>query len=131
VSEPERSRGWDLAISVGAVVVSVWAAVVIAIVGAFLTPFRIGGHVVPLSLFLVVGGNAAVVWFAYSVTGRRSLALLPGLVWVGVSLLAASRTTEGDLVLIQGNWVATVYLVVGSLAIAGTAYRLFLGPPRR
>jgi hypothetical protein len=133
-SQSRRDRVWAGLITVAGAVVASWGAAVLAIAGAFLTPFRVGGVLVPVSLLLVVLGNVGLMWFAYDVTGRKFLGLLPGLVWLGVSLIGADRTTEGDLVLIQSNWVATVYLIAGCVAIAGTAYRLFLGPtppPRR
>jgi hypothetical protein len=41
----------------------------------------------------------------------------------------SSRRTEGDLLLAQSNWVATVYLFAGSITLGVMGYRLFL-PPR-
>jgi hypothetical protein len=94
--------------------------------GAFLTPFRVHGTLVPISLVIALGGNIAVIWFAHTVTGNRGLALVPGAVWLVLSFLASSRTSAGDLLLIGGDWVASAYLVCGPIAIAGCGYWLFL-----
>jgi hypothetical protein len=111
----------DTLVRVAGAAVAVWGGLVLAVAGAFLTPFRIGTVLVPVSVVLVVLGNVALVRFTYAVTGSRLLALLPGVAWFGVSLLWAARTTEGDLVLYQTNWVATVYLLAGCLAVASSS----------
>ncbi len=110
------------------VLIGAWGGVMLAFVGAFLTPFRIGAALVPVAIVLAVAGNWLLVWFAYEVTGHRFLALLPGLAWLAMSFVFADRTTEGDLVLAQSNWVATVYLFAGSATIAVAAYRLLRRP---
>jgi hypothetical protein len=125
VTEPPSSQRWQVAVSAAGLAVAGWAAAVLAVTGAFLTPYRIGSVLVPVSLVLVAVGNTALVRFAFAVTGRLMLALVPGLVWLVVSFLGAERTDEGDLVLTADNWVAALYIVVGCLAIAVSAYRLF------
>jgi hypothetical protein len=101
----------------------------LALVGGFLTPLRFGSYEVPVSLVLVVGGLVIILRFAHAVTDHVGLALIPGLVWLLVSLVLSVRTTEGDLVLLQG-WVATLYLLLGSVTIGVVVYRMIL-PPRR
>jgi hypothetical protein len=110
------------------VVVAVWGAIVVALYGAFLTPLRWGAALVPMALVLAVLGNLLLIRYAYEVSGNRWLALVPGGIWLVVSFTAAGRTTEGDLVLLQSNWVATVYLFAGAGTIAVAAYRLMNRP---
>jgi hypothetical protein len=99
-------------------------ALLVAVLCAFLTPFRIGSFLVPISLVLVVAGLTAVTRFAHAVTDHAGLSLIPGGLWLALSLVLSARTTEGDLVLISTNWVATVYLLVGSVTIGVLGYRM-------
>jgi hypothetical protein len=111
------------------VAVAVWGAIVVALYGAFLTPLRWGTALVPVALLLAVVGNLLLIRFAYEVTGNRWLALVPGAIWLVISFTAAGRTTEGDLVLLQANWVATGYLLAGAATITVAAYRVMTRPP--
>jgi hypothetical protein len=87
-----------------------------------------GGHAhfvrLPLALVLAVAGNAALAWFTREVTGRTLAVLAPFVVWVGLMLVAAGRTREGDLVLTGNNWVGLVTMFAGALAFAAAAYWL-------
>lgn len=105
-------------------------AVLVTVVSAFLTPYRIGSFLVPIALLLVVAGLTAVTRFAHAVTEHKGLSLLPGGLWLVLSLVLSGRTSEGDLVLISGNWVATVYLLIGSVTLGVLAFRMIV-PPRR
>jgi hypothetical protein len=125
-ARPERDGPW---VTAGGVVVACVGALALAIVGAFLTPFRIGGILVPIALPLVVGGLAGLQWFAHAITRNLGLSLLPGLIWLVLSLVLSAPTSEGDIVLYQQNWVAVVYLLVGSVTIGVVAYRQII--PRR
>jgi hypothetical protein len=117
-------RGWlDLFLRIAGAVVALWGAVLLAIAGAFLTPFRVGTVLVPVSVLLAVAGNAVLVWFARRTTGHKFLTVAPGLVWLGVTFLALDRTDEGDLVLYQQNWVSMVYLLAGAATVAYLGYR--------
>jgi hypothetical protein len=111
-------------------VVACLGGALLAIVGAFLTPYRIGSVLVPVSLVIVLVGIVALTRFAHEVTDRAGLSLLPGGVWLVLSLVLSSRTSEGDLVLTSQNWVATVYLLVGSVTLGVLAYRMIV-PNRR
>jgi len=124
---PEPPRGLDALQRAGGAVVSVWGGAVLALWGAFLTPFRVGTLLVPVSLVLAVVGNAALMLFAYRTTRHRLLGLLPGLAWMAVSVVAADRTAEGDVVL-RDNWVSLAYLLAGSATIAIVGYRLAASP---
>jgi hypothetical protein len=109
---------------------AILGALVVALIGAFLTPYRIGTVLVPLSLVVVVVGLVMVTRFAHTVTGHPGLSLIPGLAWLILSLVLSGRTTEGDLVLIQQNWVASVYLLLGSVTVGVLGYRMIIGRRR-
>jgi hypothetical protein len=131
-ADPPRIPEWvDVVLRAVGAAVAAWGGFVLAAFGAFISAFRIGTALVPLALPLAVVGNALLIWFAYRVTGNKFLGLLPGLIWIMVSFVWASRTTEGDLVLYESNWVATVYLLVGSATVGVYAYRLIVPPRRR
>jgi hypothetical protein len=119
----------DILLRVVGAVVAVWGGALLGTYATFMTAYRIGTVLVPVSLVLAVVGNLALIWFAYATTGNKWLALLPGLVWAGLSFVGATRTREGDLVLYQSNWVGTVYLFAGSVTIAVAAYRLIVPKP--
>jgi hypothetical protein len=114
----------------GWLALGLWAAVLLALLGGFLTPFRIGSVLVPVSLVLVIVGNWLLVRLTYLATGSVGLSLLPALAWLLVTLALSRRTTEGDLVLAGNNWVANVYIIVGCVAAALPAYRLINPRPR-
>lgn len=118
-----------LGLRIAGAAVAVWGGVLLALLGAFLTPLRVGTAPAPVSLLLAVGGNAALIWFAYRTTEHRFAALLPGLVWVVLSFVASDRTSEGDVVLYQQNWVSLVYLLAGSATVTVAAYRLIVRRP--
>ncbi len=111
--------------------VAVAGALVVSLVCAFLTPYRIGSVLVPVSLVLVAGGLTAVTRFAHAVTEHVPMSLIPGLAWLVLTLVLNNRTSEGDLVLLSSNWVAVVYLLVGSVTIGVLAYRMIVPRPRR
>jgi hypothetical protein len=111
-------------------VVASVAAFVLAIVCAFYTPLRVGTVLVPVSLVLVVVGLAGILRFTHWVTGRPAVSLIPGAVWLVVSLVLSARTTEGDLVLISSNWVATAYLIAGCVTIGVMGYRMIVSGSR-
>jgi len=121
----------EVLLRVAGSVVACWAAVVLALFGAFMTPFRIGSVLAPISLVLAIGGNAGIIWFAYRVTRHKLLALLPGLVWTVLTLIGSGKTSEGDLILYQSNWVATVYLYAGCATVGVAGYRLIVPKPPR
>jgi hypothetical protein len=128
---PPPQPDWpsEFLLKVGGIAVACWGAVLLALVCAFLTPYRVGSVLVPVSVVLVVAGLITLIRFAHEVTGNVWLSLTPGAVWLLLSLVLSARTSEGDLVLIEQNWVATVYMLAGAVTIGVTAYRLFA--PRR
>jgi hypothetical protein len=107
-------------------VIALLLAALSAAFEAFLAPLYWGSTRLPVSLVAAVVGNIALVYFAYVVTGRRLAAVGPALVWVVVMVAAASRTSEGDLVLTDNNWVGIGTMLAGSVAFALAGYRLVL-----
>jgi hypothetical protein len=116
------------ALRIGGTVVAVWAAALLGVVGAFETPARVGGVLVPVSVLLAVVGNAGLIRFAYVTTRHRGLAVLPGVTWIVLAFVATSGTREGDIVLTSTNWVGPVYLLAGAATVAVSAYRLLPRP---
>lgn len=118
----------DIAITVGGLVLAVLLAVALAVVEAFLAPLRVSdlgftgpgqGNVrIPLALVLALVTNPLLGWFAYTTSGRRFAALLPAGAWCVVWILAAGRTSEGDLLITNDNWVGLLTLFTGPLAFA-------------
>lgn len=118
----------DIAITVGGLLVAVLLAVALAVFEAFLAPLRVsdfgfsgageGNMRVPLALILALVTNPLLGWFASMTSGRRFAALLPAGAWCVVWILAAGRTTEGDLLITNENWVGLLTLFCGPLAFA-------------
>ena len=119
----------EAALRVGGTIVAVWGSVLLALIGAFLTPVRVGGVLMPVSVLIAIVGNAGLMRFAYVTTEHRWLALLPGVVWIVLAFVATSGTSEGDIVLTSNNWVGPVYLLSGSATVAVSAYRLLPRQP--
>ena len=107
--------------------------VLLALWGAFLVPFRVGGTLVPVSLVIAVVGNVLVGRAAARLAGTGG-PLLTGVLWIGVVLVLSSRRAEGDVV-VPGTSVGTAFLVVGALASAvaygGAVLRPAASPARR
>jgi hypothetical protein len=131
-----RGRRWpaapawlDLPLRLLGFAVALGLAAYSAVLEAFLTPLYLPQVQarLPVALVVAVAGNLALVWFTVRVTGRGLAVLGPAAVWVAVMMVAASRTTEGDLVLTSNNWVGVGTMVAGSLAFAAGAYALILG----
>jgi len=125
--QPRSVPRWlDLTGRILGFVIALLLAAVSAAYEAFLSPLSWGSTRLPVSLLAAVVGNIALVYFTYVVTGRRLATVGPALVWVVVMLVAASRSSEGDLVLTENNWVGIGTMLVGSIAFAVAGYRLIL-----
>lgn len=122
----EPAPALSIPMQVIGLVIACWAGVLLALVGAFLTPFQVGTVRVPVSLVLVVGGLIGITRFTRMVVENMWLCLVPGVIWLIVSLVFSGRTTEGDLVLTEQNWVSVLYPLVGSITIGLLAYRMIL-----
>ncbi|GAA1522083.1 hypothetical protein GCM10009827_042670 [Dactylosporangium maewongense] len=127
--KPEVAGGpLDIVITIGGLVVAVLLAVALAVFEAFLAPLRVSdlglsgtgtsNMRIPLALVLALVTNPMLGWFAFTTTGRRFAALLPAGAWCVVWILAAGRTTEGDLLITNDNWVGLLTLFAGPLAFA-------------
>ncbi|MER7005181.1 hypothetical protein ABT297_19325 [Dactylosporangium sp. NPDC000555] len=114
----EWAHRLDIVITVAGLIVATLLAVALAIIEALYSPLRIGGVRVPVSLLMAVVTNPLLGWFAYATTGRRLAALLPAAAWCVIWILAAGRTSEGDLIITNNNWVGLLTLFVGPLAFA-------------
>lgn len=94
--------------------------------GAFLTPLRVGGTLVPVSLVVVVVANLGLGVAGGRLMGRAGAAV-PGLVWLAAALLLGSQRAEGDLVISNGP-VGLAYLLLGvvssTVALGVTGGRL-------
>ena len=99
----------------------------LALWGAFLVPFRVGGTLVPVSVLLAGVGNLVVGRAGGRLAGTPG-ALVPGLLWLAVAVLLSSRRAEGDLV-VPGSAVGMLFLLTGALGSA-VAYGLTAARPR-
>ena len=102
-------RGWAYAVVLA-------LTVLLALWGAFLVPFRVGGTLVPVSLVIAVVGNVLVGRAATRLAGSAG-ALATGVLWIGLTLVLSSRRAEGDVV-VPGSLVGMGFLVAGALASA-------------
>jgi hypothetical protein len=115
--------GWAL--------LAVAAAAWLALVEVFWLPLRVGGVPLPLSVVMAVVGNLLLVDQAMRRTGSRLVAVLPAVVWAVVSVAAAIRRPEGDLVIIGGGAIGVVglvYLLAGVVAAAFAVGRVLASP---
>ncbi len=112
-------RGWAYALVL-------LLTVLLALWGSFLVPFRLGGTLVPVSLVIAVVGNVLVGRAGARVAGSTG-AVVPGVLWVGLTLVLSGRRAEGDVV-VPGTAVGLAFLVVGALASAGAYGAAVLRP---
>jgi hypothetical protein len=126
----EDSPALERAIRIGAVLVSVVAALVTAILELDYSAVRIGGVLIGLSVLLAVAANYAISWFVVTTTGRNWTLAPAAIVWtLFMMFIAGHRTTEGDYLLSGSNWVGLVLILAGSLTFAVYAYRMILRGP--
>jgi hypothetical protein len=115
----------------GWAVLAVAAAAWLALVEVFWLPLRVGGVPLPLSVVMAVAGNLLLVDQALRRSGSRAVAVLPALVWAVVSVTAAIRRPEGDLVITGGGAIGViglVYLLAGVVAAAFAVGRILARP---
>lgn len=96
-----------------------------AVAEAVMTPLYIGSVRSPVAAILALLGNAAIVYFTYVVTRHAGLALLSGVAWLAVMVLALTKTSEGDLI-VTGTWVGGLTFLLGCVGWAGAGYYLIL-----
>ena len=115
--------GWGVV----AVLVAGW----LALVEVFWLPLRIGGLLIPLSVAGAVVGNLMLTAAAHRLSGSRVVALLPGLVWLGVAIAGMLRRPEGDLIITGGGATGVVNLAFLGLGVTAAAFgigRALAGP---
>lgn len=125
---PAPRPGVDRAIRIAGGIVAVYGGLITGLIEIAYTPLRLGRWPVPVSIPLAIILNAALVWFAYRATGHRGVALLPGLAWFALVVVASVRTSEGDLLLIS-TWVPLGTIFGGTLGWGIAAYRLIIPRP--
>jgi hypothetical protein len=118
----------DVALRVAGGLVAVVAAVQTAILELLLSTFRIAGQLTGVSVVLTVVANVALARFARRAVGSVWAVALPAAAWLVVMMAAATRTTEGDLLLAGNNWVGPVMIFAGSVTFAVAAVRMILKP---
>jgi hypothetical protein len=114
LAEPQGPPGVTFVAASYAVVLLL--TVLLALWGAFLVPFRVGGVAVPVSWVIAVAGNAALVVAGGRLLGRAGAAV-PALLWLALAVTLATRRSEGDLV-IANTLVGVGFLPLGALACA-------------
>jgi hypothetical protein len=117
----------DVLLRLAGTLLALAGGVVGAALAVLLVPLRVGsfgwpdGGVaairLPVAIVLAVAGNFFLVWFARHATGVRWAALLPGLGWFAVIVIALRTTTEGDRLLVPDDWVATLTLFGGTITL--------------
>lgn len=108
------------------------ASFVLVLIECFLVPLEAGTVPIPVAFVLAAAGNIFLPYLMKAVTDFVWAAAVPGVVWFVVVLTAASRTSEGDLVLL-GTVYHVAFLLVGAVAaaIGARAIRSGLRPPTR
>jgi hypothetical protein len=114
----------------GGLVVGLLGGFVTALWEVAFSPLYIGKFPVPVTPVAAIVGNVALIVFTRVVTGRRGLALLPGVVWLAVMMTATGKTAEGDIPIPQSDWMGLITILAGSLAWGIAAYRMILTVPR-
>ncbi|HEX5598155.1 MAG TPA: hypothetical protein VFX61_19390 [Micromonosporaceae bacterium] len=125
-----RAATNDLALRWAGGVVAVVAAVMTAILELLWSPLRVGGELIGLSVVLAVVANVVLAWFARQAVGHAGAVALPAVAWFLMMMVAATRTREGDILLL-GNWVGGAMIIAGSVAFAAMAFRMILVPGQR
>jgi hypothetical protein len=115
-----------LALTIAGTVVGLLGGLLTALWEIFLSPSYAGRIPLPASPVLAVFTNVGLVWFVRRVTRRTGLALLPGVVWFGTMVLAASRTHEGDVPLPGDDYMGLLAILLGCAAWAIAGYRIIL-----
>ena len=118
---------WSRGQRAGAYALVLLLALLLALWGSFLVPFRVGGALVPVSWAVAVAGNIAVGRAGGRLAGTPG-ALVPGLLWLGVAVTLSARRAEGDVV-VPGTVVGLGFLLAGALGSA-VAYGMTVTRPR-
>lgn len=96
------------------------ATVLVTLLEIFFLPYVIGTQHIPISLVLLVLGSPLLCAGARWALGHPLGALLPLPVWFVLSALGNYKTATGDLLITAGNWVASVYVLLGLVVWLGS-----------
>lgn len=91
------------------------AAVLLAVLECFYVNLRIGTTPVPIFQIVAVVGNLLLPVAMVRLTGIRGTAAIPGILWIVVALILATRGPGGDVV-VPGNWQGVFLLLAGAAA---------------
>jgi hypothetical protein len=119
----------ELLLRIGGTVVGLLGGFLTGLWEIFLSPPHTFGVILPVAPVLAIATNAALVWFTKRVTGHNGLALLPGVVWFITMFVAATRTTEGDVLIPGNDWPGLLAILLGALGWGVAAYRMVLSRP--
>jgi hypothetical protein len=119
---PSESR----VLLIGALIGVGLLAAVLAVIGAFLSPWmpHLIGVPIPVGVLVAVVGNAGLGVLGARWTGSRIAPVLSALVWVVIALVLGSSRPEGDLIVtgysrhVPGSWGGTAFLLLGTAAAA-------------
>jgi hypothetical protein len=103
-------------LQVAGVAVGLLLGFVTALWEVFASPLYAGAVPLPVSPALAVASNLALIWFTRRVTGRSGLALLPGVVWFGTMIVAASKTNAGSLLIPSNDYMGLAAILLGCAA---------------
>ncbi len=124
------SRAAELSLTVIGSVLAVLMAILTAVLELQLSALRLGGVFIGVSVIVAVVANYGIAWFAYRATGSKWAVVPPALIWLGIMMIAAARTSEGDVLLAANNWVGLVMIAAGSLTFGVVGFRLILSPSK-
>ena len=91
------------------------AAVLLAVLECYYVNLRIGATPVPIFQIVAAVGNLLLPFAIVRLTGVRGTAAIPGILWIIVALILASRGPGGD-VIVPGNWQGVFLLLAGAAA---------------
>lgn len=115
VGRSDAVTEWVLRVT--ATLVGTVVAVTSEVMAAFLTPFRIGDVLAPVSWVVVVVGAVAGVVIARYGSGTLGATAFPAVAWFVVFWPLSSPTDAGDVV-VPGTWVGYGVLLLGLGGIA-------------
>jgi hypothetical protein len=121
----------EVALRIAGTLVGLLLGFLTALWEIFASPLRAGAFPLPVSPLLAIATNVGLVWFTRRVTGKTGLALLPGVVWFGTMMVAASKTRAGDLLIPGNEHMGLAAILLGALAWGVGGYWVVLNgrPP--
>jgi hypothetical protein len=111
-------------VRLGGIALTVLIAVILNLFTLLLLPFRVGGHLVPLSAVLAFVVNAALGSMAIRLLRSRLPGQLVLATAIGVSVVVLGRGPGGDLLVTQD--LQTMYLLFVLGAALGASVPLFV-----